>query len=485
MQSKDPAHSSTVFDLPPRETEALAARELDGPSSTLTDTSHVSPPTRKPASKSRDGKKEGVWPPLPEQESFEGPSFEDVPYADDAFANDPVSPWSQGALDWSESDTATSPNSTKLAGKAQETDARPASSRDEHDKALQLGLGIGQRDGAGSAASARNPNFRRPHVGRMVALTLLVNLLTLAGAGYWLHRHLMSEIEMRHRHSSVAPPATVVPSPALGTPDTSDVVRLNSDMARLLQRLNEIEERSQAQNARVDELSRALTEARKSLAVKSTPSTRQTPAVVDSSLPPTQSELVLLKERNRLTGFADECIATGAREPYTRLWEAMDDPRLAHLVHAARSEILRVQNFYLSGSRLERYDIPVATYFPEDSALKDSQLKESQLIELLQGKKHPWEVRVKAAFLLGTRRSIEVGDALVKAVKHDDNLDVVKEATFSFEQMTGYRARIFDAESMEGWWMKYKATPTPPASKNLAPPPKSAPAPAKSAEGKP
>jgi hypothetical protein len=67
---------------------------------------------------------------------------------------------------------------------------------------------------------------------------------------------------------------------------------------------------------------------------------------------------------------------------------------------------------------------------------------------------------VKAAFLLGTRRSMEVGDALVSAVKDDDNLDVVKEATFSFEQMTGYRARIFDADSMEKWWKQYKATPT-------------------------
>ncbi|WP_075088724.1 hypothetical protein [Verrucomicrobium spinosum] len=83
------------------------------------------------------------------------------------------------------------------------------------------------------------------------------------------------------------------------------------------------------------------------------------------------------------------------RAPYDRLWEALDDPRLASLVHAARAEILRVQNYYLSGSRLDAYDIPVATYFPDSAALKDSQLKEDELVTLLANPKHPWQVRMK------------------------------------------------------------------------------------------
>jgi hypothetical protein len=131
-------------------------------------------------------------------------------------------------------------------------------------------------------------------------------------------------------------------------------------------------------------------------------------------------------------------------------------------VDAIRAEILRVQSAYLSGSRIDRFDIPVGAYFPEDSSLTDAQLKDGQLIKLLREAANPWEVRMKAANLLGTRRSTEVGDALVHAVKSDANLDVVKEATFSFEQMTGYHSKIFDAASLEDWWKHYKAEPRPP-----------------------
>ena len=82
-----------------------------------------------------------------------------------------------------------------------------------------------------------------------------------------------------------------------------------------------------------------------------------------------------------------------------------------------------------------------------------------QLIELLEKKENPWQVRMKAANLLGLRRSRAVGDALVRAVKYDPNLDVVKEATFSFEQMSGYRARIFEPASLDAWWTQYNAAP--------------------------
>jgi hypothetical protein len=244
-------------------------------------------------------------------------------------------------------------------------------------------------------------------------------------------------------------------------------------MDALSKRLAGTEEQNRQQAAQLGALTAELAAAKTALAEmksKSSPSVAagSAPLPLGDGLPPAQGELVLLKERNRLTGYADEAIATGARAPYQRLWEALDDPRLANLVHAARAEILRVQNYYLGGSRIDHYDIPVMTYFPDDAALRDSQLKDDQLIKLLRDKKNPWEVRMKAAYLLGKRHSGEAGDALVAAVKTDDNLDVVKEATFSFEQMTGFRARIFDAASMDQWWKQYKATPTPPKPKAKA-----------------
>jgi hypothetical protein len=45
-------------------------------------------------------------------------------------------------------------------------------------------------------------------------------------------------------------------------------------------------------------------------------------------------------------------------------------------------------------------------------------------------------------------------------VKDDSNLDVVKEATFSFEQMTGYRATLFEPKKLEAWWKEFNTLPT-------------------------
>jgi hypothetical protein len=236
-----------------------------------------------------------------------------------------------------------------------------------------------------------------------------------------------------------------------------------SDLKAQLQaaqsRITEFESAQQQQQTRVSALASQMASAGgDAVSANAAPGEAVVPGV-ESEIAPSANELILLKERNRLTSYADEAIATGAREPYERLWEALEDPRLIKLIHGARSEILRVQNFYLSGTRIESYTIQVGDYFPENAALKDSQLRDEQLIELLEKKENPWQVRMKAANLLGLRRSRAVGDALVRAVKYDPNLDVVKEATFSFEQMSGFRARIFEPASMDAWWTQYNAAP--------------------------
>jgi predicted metal-dependent hydrolase len=182
-------------------------------------------------------------------------------------------------------------------------------------------------------------------------------------------------------------------------------------------------------------------------------------ALPENSMTPTQSELVLLKERNRLTSLADEAISTAAREPYDELWKAFDDPRMVHLIHGARAEILRVQQHYLAGSRLAKYDIPVAEVFPDTPNLKDTQLSDDQLISIVTNPRHIWQNRVKASWLLGQRKTTKAAEALIKVVKEDTNLDVVKEATFSFEQMTGYHATLFEPKPLEAWWKEFNALP--------------------------
>lgn len=370
---------------------------------------------------------------------------------------------------------------------------RKAILNESMDKASQLGLPDRSAPPQPTTYISMNPTRpantkRNPRIGRFIFLLLVMNTLITAAAGAWTYNRLVTDIE--NRLADLASVNTTPPhgganstngTPSPPPPPSDD---LNVVESRLENRLADVQAQLLATQKRLSEaelLNKQQTQSLKDLmentanraAIAGAPSASGAAgtgaaAAAPALSPSTQGELVLLKERNRLAGYADEAIATGARAPYDRLWEALDDPRLASLVHAARAEILRVQNYYLSGSRLDAYDIPVASYFPDSAALKDSQLKEDELVTLLANPKHPWQVRMKAANLIGLRRSKNAGDALVKAILEDQNLDVVKEASFSFEQMTGFRARLFEPASVKAWWDQYNSTaggPAPAAAK--------------------
>lgn len=315
----------------------------------------------------------------------------------------------------------------------------------------------------------RTPNQRRSRqVGRLLVMMFAANLLMLAAGGLWLYNQVTGDLE--ERLSRVGSKVAAPPVPHQPVENTEAHQKTDAgyqtQLAKLESALQEAQTRilsAEEQNRRLAASLEAIVAANNTAAKPPTELKPADPAPLPADpLPLQQSELVLLKERNRLTGYADEAIATASRASYEKLWTALEDPRLVNLVHAARSEILRVQNYYLSGSRLEHYQISVADYYPDLANLRDTQLKDDQLIALLSNSKNPWQVRMKSANLLGQRRSTAVGDALVNAIKNDNNLDVVKEATFSFEQMTGYRARIFETASLDAWWKQYNTVPPAP-----------------------
>ncbi|TLD71450.1 hypothetical protein FEM03_07955 [Phragmitibacter flavus] len=311
---------------------------------------------------------------------------------------------------------------------------------------------------------------------KLLGLILLCNLLIIGAFGAWYYNTINDQIDQRlsgHpvpvRPNNPNPPST---SPA---PATSVAANTDSNLAEKFADLQAQLQATQKRLAETEQATKALANrTQQAPTVPPPPAVAVAPALTPAT--PLTDDFLLLKERNRLTAYADEAIATANRAPYEQLWKSMDDPRLATLVHATRAEILRVQNYYLSGSRLDRFDIPVGDYYPDAAALRDTQLSDEQLIRLLGNPEHPWQVRLKAANLLGLRRSTTVGDALTKAIKSDPNLDVVKEATFSFEQLTGYRAQLFEIDTLESWWKQYTESPPPNA------PPLTPEKPAKTAE---
>lgn len=329
-----------------------------------------------------------------------------------------------------------------------------------------------------SEPKSRNSNQRRSqHLLKFMGLVYGSTVLFVGAFGLWFYSFVSREMDDRITQLRRGQPETGRSTPAHAASDGAapvgeaaavdfkkELSDLQAQLTAAQKRLADAEQQNELTSARLKSLAEIAESkpAQPATAATSALPLDQSNPVADASRLPAQPDLVLLKERNRMTGYADEAIATGAREPYERLWKSLDDPRLANLVHAARAEILRVQNFYLSGSRIERFDIPVGDYYPDSATLRDAQLPDDKLIDLLAKESHPWQVRLKAANLLGSRRSTAVGDALVKAIKTDKNLDVVKEATFSFEQMTGYRAKIFEPVSVEAWWAQYNAVPPPP-----------------------
>ena len=98
----------------------------------------------------------------------------------------------------------------------------------------------------------------------------------------------------------------------------------------------------------------------------------------------TNDELVLLKERNRLTLLADEVMATGKSAPMRDLWRALRDPERSHLKHAVAAEIIRVQNHLDHLTRLPPdYRLPIKELFPEQKVKADKDLPTEVLVKAL------------------------------------------------------------------------------------------------------
>lgn len=364
------------------------------------------------------------------------------------------------------------------------SDSDDASGRPDVAERSAVTYTVAQQQGGPGANQRR---FR--HTLKLILVVVLANNLLIAGGVVWFVYYMLGDLETRlqgpvvHTHVAAVPGPSAAPavntaeiekqSAALETKLSQKIADLRKEFSEARQQ-NETgaKQQQEATDKKVAELTRRIADmaAQNQSQAKSAPAASHdaTPITSENNnaldLPPSQAELVTLKERNRLTGYADEAIATGSREAYEQLWKALSDPRLANLVHASRAEILRVQECYLSGQRakyygIQGYQIPISEIFPDAGSLTAAQLSDDQLIQILEDKKIPWQARVKAAWYLGRHRTTKVGDALVKAVKEDPMLDVAAEATFSFEQVTGYRAKLFEPENLETWWLSYKSAP--------------------------
>ncbi len=340
-----------------------------------------------------------------------------------------------------------------------------SSSRSGNDKSSDKESPLLRIKGTERLLAAQIANSRRARrITGFLGILFVAQIGFFAAGCWWYYQQCEPKL-----HQPAQPSAPLAKLPEQTVPPAKDSIS-STRIDDLQKQLADISKKILAADERADHNLRLLSElaARTAEIANARPeparpsSTVQERSAEEQS--PTESELVLLKERNRLTAYADEAVATGARGPYERLWDSLDDPRLANLAHAARSEILRVQSCFLSGQRvkfygIQQYQIPVAEIFPGSAALAPAQLSDDQFITILQNHDLDWQARVKAAWYLGQRRSTNSAEALVNAIKSDPVLDVVAEATFSFEQITGYHARLFEVQPLLAWWSVYNMAP--------------------------
>lgn len=282
----------------------------------------------------------------------------------------------------------------------------------------------------------------------------LVQLALLGGVFYWVSEK-----------AGTAPAAAPAPAPAAPVADTSALETAlgtaQKEISALQAQLDAQSQEKERTQARLQEMAdrMALLLQQGSLTgvgASARGGSGDTAAEVAAMLPsvtPATAELILIKERNRLSDYADRAIAEGSRADLESLVKAMLDPDLKNLAHAARAEFKRVQAWYEIATSIDPgYTLPVQELFKDSGATREADLTPAQLHSLLLDRARPWEARLRAAFLL--RSSNETGTTLLllQALKEDPVLDVAKQAQISFENRVGRKFRIFDIPAIEAWW---------------------------------
>jgi hypothetical protein len=358
---------------------------------------------------------------------------------------------------------------------SREQDNDPAQHRDQEAPSILASLNtdldsIVRRRSAETLYSP--PNIRRStHILRYF-VTLLVLLLGFAALVAWTYFTQIKPALAQKAESASTPAVARAVEVQLPSQTLDKIAATSSQIIELQKQIDATRALQATQNEQLQKLIErvATTRTESPPPIATTDSAgiaTESPATGPFDPPASvgSSELRLIKERNRLTAYADEAISTGLRRPLSLIVDAMRDPERANLYHAGQAEYYRIMGHFQLLNRIDpAYKLPVADLFTKEKIRDEADLNSDQLIALLGNKDHPWQVRLRSAFLLGGRRTPEVGDALVNALATDPSLDVAKEAQLSFEQNVSRHFLLFDVEAVQTWWKTQRAiTPSSPA----------------------
>lgn len=367
----------------------------------------------------------------------------------------------------SASATGDSPDSERKADRRPPADA-------EQEKAEQLGIRATATAVTGAPAYVRPSNLRRSsHALQLFGLLFVITLLLMGAMLAGMFSFYQGKIAPYLNRGDAAPAsaaqpgASAVPSAVrIDVPQETrdEILAASAKISELQKQIDALRESSASAESGLREMSDRISQLRTSSSgaprVADVAPTQATDARPDNEVnaitpvtTPANKELVVLKERNRLTGYADEAISTGSRKPLGLLIAKFTDPDNKSLRDAAYAEIQRVYYHLRFTSRIDPgFRIPVNEIFKDSGIRDEADLSTEQVTKLLHDQEQQWQVRLRAAWLLGGRRVKEVNEALMKAIKEDPVLDVAKEAQLSLEQNVDRKFLLLDVPAIDEWW---------------------------------
>jgi hypothetical protein len=320
----------------------------------------------------------------------------------------------------------------------------------------------------GEGAHHSGPNLRRANIAlQLFALSVLITAASAITLLYWMNRR----IDLLQMAAGTAPPAAPAPAavPIAVSGDAGEqLVALQQQMDAW--RRDQLSAQKELRET-IERVSAAAASAARQPSLPAPASlldgsgaagVSQTAEMVPQ-VTPTQKEFIQLKERNRITAYADEAIATGRRKPLETIVEYLRDESTAYLRDAAQAEYMRVQRMIQFYQREDPgYRLPVGELFKDSGLRTEADLTPAQLHQLLaDSEKQPWEVRVRAAILLKGSTDAQTDATLLQAMRSDPSLDVVKHAQITFEQRVQRRFRLFDLPAIDSWLESQKKPSAP------------------------
>jgi hypothetical protein len=165
-------------------------------------------------------------------------------------------------------------------------------------------------------------------------------------------------------------------------------------------------------------------------------------------------ELKKLQDRNDITALADKAIADGDVEAYRKL-ESLAEGAASSLDSAALAELFRVYHAYSPFAPTRWPGLKLNPTAFDAKKTKEEDLDAQDLYSVLLKVQQP-EARARIATLLsekGKVGSFATAQAIVRSLKNETHLEVIKRMRGAFTRVAGYNEPgKLDARELLVWW---------------------------------